>query len=344
MTGALKRDLLGNSTHPRYRQPINTPSPRAILNRAILNPEEFQHYQHSHTSAAMAQDSFRFLDLPTELSLHIYGFLINRTHFTSRMIDTRPSNPEFITFTRPDPIPPLHLTCKAILAEIIPLFTSKLERMSVDFKAPRLVLHPARYTVRNPRNPYKWCSMSSVYIDLFTQLRGLKDKEKPDASVISSHLPPLMDKDMARHESDIIAYIDYTRLHLAKFNVPMKSFREAGDELWERAARNEGPPKYPHREDDEDVVIKELGDRMKKEPNNKNINFQILVDFGKEKRNMVEILIIMRTVAVICSYWKMRAFVYTTGVEDKVIHFKDDDHWVRYEGHLDKKTWREEWF
>jgi hypothetical protein len=87
-----------------------------------------------------ASSIFPFLDLPKDLRLMIYDHFVTRSHHDISW--TQEKETATMTLVTPNPISPLHLTCKALHAEVTPFLKAKIARMSLPRATPRLILYP----------------------------------------------------------------------------------------------------------------------------------------------------------------------------------------------------------
>lgn len=85
-------------------------------------------------------DAFPFLDLSKNLRLVVYDQLIARTHHN---ITVRFLGREYVSVTliQPDPITPVHLTCKLLHDEASTFLKAKLTRMRIARTTPRMSIH-----------------------------------------------------------------------------------------------------------------------------------------------------------------------------------------------------------
>jgi len=73
---------------------------------------------------------FRLLDLPTELRIMIYDYLITRKHTTITARHPSTTYETCTTLVRSEPVPPIYMTCKLLYAEAGPYLEKKIKNMS----------------------------------------------------------------------------------------------------------------------------------------------------------------------------------------------------------------------
>ncbi len=84
------------------------------------------------------EQPFRFLDLPKELRLMVYDYLVDREHHKISIVEDDESAD--ITLVTPAPVPQIYLTCKELHAEAVPFLQKKVAKLGLSRTAPRIVI------------------------------------------------------------------------------------------------------------------------------------------------------------------------------------------------------------
>ncbi len=84
------------------------------------------------------EQPFRFLDLPKELRLMVYDYLVDREHHKISIVEDDESAD--ITLVTPAPVPQIYLTCKELHAEAVPFLQKKVAKLGLSRTAPRIIV------------------------------------------------------------------------------------------------------------------------------------------------------------------------------------------------------------
>jgi hypothetical protein len=140
--------------------------------------------------------SFRFLDLPKEIRFMIYEQLITRTHrnvttyytVTSRMIEQGEHQPLIVPMILvvPDPVPPIHISCRMIYNEA----TSLLKKLYMAHSVARIIFPSAPGVAvdhyEDCINEILW--MAEMGWDHYAKVAARADWEMPEDEEIRGEL------------------------------------------------------------------------------------------------------------------------------------------------------------
>tara|TARA_R110002003_G_scaffold48_19_gene4128 strand:- start:33328 stop:34191 length:864 start_codon:yes stop_codon:yes gene_type:complete len=286
----------------------------------------------------MARDKLSFLDLPKELRLNVYDNFLTRQH--CKIAITPYSFSESITLVRPQPIPPVHLTCKFLLAEVGSYLKPKLERMSVEWATPRLIIHPRVYKDLPTVND---SFESDLLNDLFPWMQQSKAGKPVDVAVLSKRIAYHTKEEPSAADLEVIrSHIEYAGRYLARHQVPAEDYYDEAEEILTNKSAENGF--WDLSSDEAEVKILKLVDELMEAPDARVKGLQIIIHFDDGYfPDGEEVLEKLALVADACYLYDVRACVQTFVDEYPTVVFKDRERWVRYDGNVDEKTWIEEW-
>jgi hypothetical protein len=283
-------------------------------------PEVANQHQHG---------TFPFLDLPKDLRLMVYDCLLERTRQTSSV-----QCPQFkarvdTVFITADPIPPIHLACKFLSEEAGPFLKAKITRMSIPLTTPRIIVTASPIELYNGLG----LTMKTLLDDIHRDLRV----EKGTNCYVYSHIPVetlWQDDALAAYrcfEKNAASFAGHTAriLTATNGNFVLKSWRQEVDYVLRRVPEKFAASYLTHTRD-----CKGLADHWASLPGGKDKGLHVAVTGNHEG-------FVMREFLEWLACWGIRIFVHAGEDSHGDIVFSDG--WVRYEGVVSGKRWREEW-
>ena len=278
----------------------------------------------------MRPDSFRFLDLPKELRLMVYDLLITRHHH--KLTWHKGGESASITLVTPDPIPPVHLTCKSLRDEAGSFLRGKVLRMTVPREVPRLIVHAG------PPGPL--FSLVGLLDDILYCFGERRVNEKD----FSAYFFKNMENDL-RYSTDelnvIISYIKSANGFFGRVGTAWVSWFEEAENM----LRRDGTISDFDALDAsvQELEVQSLGQELMSAPSARLREVRLLLVKDDNRNVGPGTQELMQCMAELCGRTSVRAFVHTFGLQDAGISFTDTDGWICYDGVMNEKTWAEEW-
>jgi hypothetical protein len=280
----------------------------------------------------MGSTSFRFLDLPAELRLDVYDHLITRTHhrLTLPLLGQSAS----VTYITPDPIPPIHLICKQVHAEVAPFLRARLERMSAARETPRLIIHAGAMGPICDRKGLLDSVLGIIEESQYMDIAGDEHMKKrirnrADFSDLQ------VSEDIV---NTLVSYLSKTGKYVKRFNPSVNCWLDDAIELLEDPnSFHELPP------DEQMIKARTLADERMAAPEARSQTQNMLILGDQHSCEKFNVQKLLQYLADNCGYWGIKVVVYTSGLGKERIDFTDPGFWLCYGGALDENTWKEEW-
>jgi hypothetical protein len=277
--------------------------------------------QHQH-------EAFPFLDLPKDLRLMVYDCLLQRRRHTSSIQCPQSKAQVDTVFITADPIPPIHLACRFLGEEAGPFIKATLTRMSIPHTTPRVIVTAGPIELHNGLG----LTMKILLDDIHRSLRLEKNN-----CYLYSDLPAAtlwQDDALAAYrcfEKNAASFAAHTARILTVTNgqFVLKSWRQEVDYVLRRVPEKFAASYLTHTRN-----CKDLADHWSSLPGGKDKGLHVAVSGYHKGFNMREFLEWL-------ACWGIRIFVHADEDTHGEVVFSDG--WVRYEGVVSGKTWREEW-
>jgi hypothetical protein len=274
------------------------------------------------------QEAFPFLNLPKDLRLMIYDCLLERKHQISSLYCPKSGAKVNTVFTTSNSIPPIHVTCKMLYAEAGPFLKAKVTRMSLPHATAQVTINAVPIKEDTGLRIALKTLFQGIHSDLYGRHGRYYEYPSTPADMLWENESL---EEYRSYEKEVTSFAAHAVDKSITANGPyaLMNWREEVDYELHGIHKSFTCGYQIHTR-----KIRELADQRASLPGGKSKGLHLAVRGSHPDFNMQNFLLWLLG-------WNIRIFVHAIGETHKDVVFSDD--WVRYEGTMSEKTWREEW-
>lgn len=250
----------------------------------------------------------------------VYDLLITREHFkiTWAVEEKRAA----ITLLTPDPIPPLHLTCKFLAEEAGNYLAGRVARMGVRHRVPKMIIHPDEFLAFD--------DIEALYELMFNisdyRYEGRRQSyyhDTLDFLVVTESSSPSLEGVLHALNQYVVRVASLTP-RVAGDPGEMNWGNETWHEIKSKLSYSEIQSLWD-KNADRQALIQERTQQLMDAPNSKSRELHILILGEAKVKDSAGNLHLLKGLASLCYSAMIRAYVHTSRQRDGNVEFRDED-------------------